>query len=62
LNTDRRRIVPGTYHYSFLFTATSSILFDGKAQGQRTRAGAEAAQENDRGLDQYGDTLIMKKT
>jgi hypothetical protein len=45
LNTDRRRTVPGTDHYSFLSTATSSILFNGEAQGQRTGVGEEAVQE-----------------
>jgi hypothetical protein len=44
LNTDRRT-VPGIDHYSFLSIATSSILFDGEAQGQHTETGAEAAQE-----------------
>jgi hypothetical protein len=32
----------------FFPTATSSILLDGEAQGQRTGAEAEAAQENGR--------------
>jgi hypothetical protein len=43
LNTDKRRTVLGTNHCSFLSTATSSILFDGEAQGQRTGAGAKVA-------------------
>jgi hypothetical protein len=46
-----------------LSTATSSILFDGEAQGQRTGAGVEAAHENGRtctSIDTYysGESLI----